>query len=295
MPSRSRSSAPPPPGCSPTGSPDSPQPAPRSPCAPSSTSGPRRPWTSTTHPKRCGRPWSCATPTASSPAAAATPGPATSTTSPSTYRWKTADRRAKPGPANLAPLCRTHHRVKTHTAWHYKRLDDGSYVWTSTHRPPVRRDPGPTADPKSLTAHHPGTPGVTGMLGSDQWFRDARFARSSTTGSGVRTLGSSVRSLRSFRDARPRSSPGTTRDARSSTTGDHSRRWCLAPRLSGTTAECRHDCLLDQLLPGDQRRGEGGGVRRAVRARRCVPPAAPSLPVGCRSRPMRPACRTAPS
>ena len=24
-----------------------------------------------------------------------------------------------------------HHRVKTHTAWHYKRLDDGSYVWTA--------------------------------------------------------------------------------------------------------------------------------------------------------------------
>jgi uncharacterized protein DUF222 len=34
-------------------------------------------------------------------------------------------------PGNLAPLCRTHHRVKTHTAWHYKRLDDGSYEWFS--------------------------------------------------------------------------------------------------------------------------------------------------------------------
>ena len=34
-------------------------------------------------------------------------------------------------PANLAPLCRTHHRAKTHTAWHYKRLDDGSYEWTA--------------------------------------------------------------------------------------------------------------------------------------------------------------------
>jgi hypothetical protein len=34
-------------------------------------------------------------------------------------------------PANLAPLCRSHHRVKTHIAWHYKRLDDGSYVWTA--------------------------------------------------------------------------------------------------------------------------------------------------------------------
>jgi hypothetical protein len=34
-------------------------------------------------------------------------------------------------PGNLAPLCRTHHRVKTHSAWHYKRLDDRSYVWAA--------------------------------------------------------------------------------------------------------------------------------------------------------------------
>ncbi len=34
-------------------------------------------------------------------------------------------------PGNLAPLCRTHHRVKTHSAWHYKRLDNGSYVWSA--------------------------------------------------------------------------------------------------------------------------------------------------------------------
>lgn len=33
-------------------------------------------------------------------------------------------------PGNLAPLCRTHHRVKTHTAWTYKRLDEGFYAWT---------------------------------------------------------------------------------------------------------------------------------------------------------------------
>ena len=45
--------------------------------------------------------------TASSPAAAATPGPATSTTSPNTSPSRTADHRAKPSPANLAPLCRS--------------------------------------------------------------------------------------------------------------------------------------------------------------------------------------------
>lgn len=45
-----------------------------------------------------------------------------------------ADDGGPPGqthPGNLAPLCRTHHRVKTHSPWFYKRLDDGSYVWTS--------------------------------------------------------------------------------------------------------------------------------------------------------------------
>ncbi len=34
-------------------------------------------------------------------------------------------------PDNLAPLCRTHHRIKTHTTWTYKRLDTGGYTWTS--------------------------------------------------------------------------------------------------------------------------------------------------------------------
>ena len=34
-------------------------------------------------------------------------------------------------PANLAPLCRTHHRIKTHSAWDHKRLDHGTYTSTS--------------------------------------------------------------------------------------------------------------------------------------------------------------------
>ena len=53
-------------------------------------------------------------------------------------------------PSNLAPLCRTHHRMKTHTAWDYKRLDTGTYTWTAptghqhdiapaSRRPPDRR------------------------------------------------------------------------------------------------------------------------------------------------------------
>ncbi len=34
-------------------------------------------------------------------------------------------------PCNLVPLCRSHHRAKTHTAWAYVALDPGAYLWTS--------------------------------------------------------------------------------------------------------------------------------------------------------------------
>jgi hypothetical protein len=36
-------------------------------------------------------------------------------------------------PANLAPLCRRHHRAKTKRHWHYQRHPDGTYAWTSSH------------------------------------------------------------------------------------------------------------------------------------------------------------------
>jgi hypothetical protein len=35
------------------------------------------------------------------------------------------------GPGNLAPLCRRHHRAKTHFGWTYRRNEDGGYTWTS--------------------------------------------------------------------------------------------------------------------------------------------------------------------
>ncbi len=37
-------------------------------------------------------------------------------------------------PANLAPLCRAHHRAKTHHGWTYQRNADGSYTWTDPYR-----------------------------------------------------------------------------------------------------------------------------------------------------------------
>jgi len=64
-----------------------------------------------------------------------------------------ADNGGPPGQtstANLAPLCRRHHRVKTHPSpsgvgrerrWRYRRLPDGSFVWTSPHDQQYLVDP----------------------------------------------------------------------------------------------------------------------------------------------------------
>ena len=55
-------------------------------------------------------------------------------------------------PSNLAPLCRTHHRVKTHGGWTYRRTADDAWEWASptgrTHvvRPASRRPPAPPAE-----------------------------------------------------------------------------------------------------------------------------------------------------
>ena len=48
--------------------------------------------------------------------------------------YQPPDQGGPPGqtsPENLAPLCRAHHRAKTHTAWTYRRDRDGTLTWTS--------------------------------------------------------------------------------------------------------------------------------------------------------------------
>jgi hypothetical protein len=57
--------------------------------------------------------------------------------------------RARGGPTcscNIAPLCRRHHRLKTHTPWSYVVVDPGTYLWTSPHGYQFLRDPGGTLD-----------------------------------------------------------------------------------------------------------------------------------------------------
>jgi len=41
---------------------------------------------------------------------------------------------------NTAPLCRGHHRLKTHSGWTYDVLDRGTYLWHSPNGHAYRRD-----------------------------------------------------------------------------------------------------------------------------------------------------------
>ena len=54
-----------------------------------------------------------------------------------------AEDREHPGPtatSNLAALCRSHHRLKTHSAWRYEVTAPGVFEWTSPHGHHYRRD-----------------------------------------------------------------------------------------------------------------------------------------------------------
>ncbi|NPC98247.1 HNH endonuclease signature motif containing protein [Nocardioides sp. zg-DK7169] len=53
---------------------------------------------------------------------------------------------------NLAPLCRRHHRAKTHTAWTYDKTDAATYLWQSPHGLHLVKDHSET---RLVTAHPP--------------------------------------------------------------------------------------------------------------------------------------------
>jgi hypothetical protein len=59
---------------------------------------------------------------------------------------------------NLAPLCRSHHRLKTRSPWGYTVLEPGSYLWTSPHGYQYLRDHTGTLDvsaDRRYRAQHP--------------------------------------------------------------------------------------------------------------------------------------------
>jgi hypothetical protein len=47
---------------------------------------------------------------------------------------------------NLAPLCRRHHRLKTHAGWRYRSLETGVWLWTEPHGQRFLRDHRGTTD-----------------------------------------------------------------------------------------------------------------------------------------------------
>ncbi|MDP9821552.1 hypothetical protein J2S59_001361 [Nocardioides massiliensis] len=53
---------------------------------------------------------------------------------------------------NLAPLCRSHHRLKTHMGWTYQRRTDGTYAWRDRWGRPVRDGEGPDLDSARSTS-----------------------------------------------------------------------------------------------------------------------------------------------
>ena len=53
---------------------------------------------------------------------------------------------------NTAPLCRRHHRAKTHSAWDYSVLDRGTYLWTTPNGIRLIRDHRGTTPGRTLTA-----------------------------------------------------------------------------------------------------------------------------------------------
>jgi hypothetical protein len=55
----------------------------------------------------------------------------------------------------IAPLCRRHHRLKTHGGWSYTILEPGSYLWSSPHRYHYLRDHNGTLDVSYDRPPHP--------------------------------------------------------------------------------------------------------------------------------------------
>ncbi len=69
-----------------------------------------------------------------------------------THGTAARDRAHQTCPCRLAPLCRRHHRLKTHSAWTYTILEPGSYLWSSPHGYHYLRDHHGTLD---LTREEP--------------------------------------------------------------------------------------------------------------------------------------------
>jgi hypothetical protein len=65
--------------------------------------------------------------------------------------WKPDGTGGRTCTCQLAPLCRTHHRLKTHGGWTYTTLEPGTYLWHSPHGYTYLRDHHGTLDVSTAT------------------------------------------------------------------------------------------------------------------------------------------------
>ena len=88
---------------------------------------------------------------------------------------------------NIAPLCRHHHRLKTHTPWRYRLLEPGVYLWTSPHGYVFLRDPSGTTDvtPRRVDPHPPAAHAPTYPTPDRPGSYHAPTPRPSTTRAGT--------------------------------------------------------------------------------------------------------------
>jgi hypothetical protein len=67
---------------------------------------------------------------------------------------------------NVHPLCRPHHRLKTHGGWRVTRTADGCLIWTTKHGYTFKHEPEPIAEPEGPTDSNcscPGGPDTEGV------------------------------------------------------------------------------------------------------------------------------------
>ena len=69
-------------------------------------------------------------------------------------------------PDNLAPLCRRHHRAKTHYGWTYVRNRDGTYTWTSPYGHRYTVDPRASSLSVGARVPHSATTAGVGLFPS---------------------------------------------------------------------------------------------------------------------------------
>lgn len=92
---------------------------------------------------------------------------------------------------NLAPLCRRHHRLKTHRGYRYTLIEPGTWLWSTPHGLRLLRDPQGTRDVTPPRADS--DPPESGCLVDPQPARAAQATSSASVAAFIAVSGTSSR------------------------------------------------------------------------------------------------------